>query len=112
MPGMAASTSDTCSFGPAPKPTAAPLNSFEFEATWAWTSSPRTISQSPVRPLSLRASVILPPTLRLAPEGGGLFQRARRGEHGRFVQRLADDLQTQRQAAGVETGRHADRRQA
>jgi len=35
MPGMAASTSDTCSFGPAPKPTAAPLNSLELDATWA-----------------------------------------------------------------------------
>src|SRR3569833_1021903 len=50
MHGIAASTSETCSLGPAPKPTAAPENSLDFEATWAWTSSPITISQAPVRP--------------------------------------------------------------
>ena len=51
MPGKPASTSETCSFGPAPKPTAAPEKSLALEATWAWISSPMTISQSPVRPL-------------------------------------------------------------
>ena len=50
MPGKPASISDTCSFGPAPKPTAAPENSLAFEATWAWISRPMTISQAPVRP--------------------------------------------------------------
>src|SRR5688572_539929 len=50
MPGIAASTRLTCSFGPAPNPTAAPENSLALEATWAWTSRPRTISHGPVRP--------------------------------------------------------------
>ncbi len=60
MPGMAASTRLTCSFGPAPKPTAAPENSFDFEATWAWTSSPMTSSQGPVRPsISLDSAVLM-----------------------------------------------------
>ncbi len=60
MPGIAASTRLTCSFGPAPKPTAAPENSFDFDATWAWISSPRTISQGPVRPsISLESAVVM-----------------------------------------------------
>src|SRR5215467_6481756 len=51
MPGIAASTSDTCEFGSAPNAVAAPENSFAFEFTWAWTSMPMTTSQSPVAPL-------------------------------------------------------------
>ncbi len=50
MPGMAASTSETFVLGSAPKAVGAPENSLEFEATCAWTSSPMTTSQSPVRP--------------------------------------------------------------
>ena len=57
MPGIAASTSETWLFGSPPNSVEAPENSFEFEVTWAWTSSPITISQSPVAPLiSLRLS--------------------------------------------------------
>ena len=33
------------------KPTAAPENSLDLASTWAWTSMPMTISQSPVAPL-------------------------------------------------------------
>src|SRR5882672_5671446 len=51
MPGIAASTSETWLFGSPPNSVEAPENSFEFEVTWAWTSSPITISQSPVEPL-------------------------------------------------------------
>src|SRR3546814_2837214 len=51
MPGMAASTSETWLFGSAPNCVEAPENSFELEITWAWTSSPMTISHSPVFPL-------------------------------------------------------------
>src|SRR3954469_6749660 len=51
MPGIAASTSETWLFGSPPNSVEAPENSFEFEVTWAWTSSPITISQSPVAPL-------------------------------------------------------------
>ena len=51
MPGIAASTSETWVFGSPPNSVEAPENSFEFEVTWAWTSSPITISQSPVAPL-------------------------------------------------------------
>jgi hypothetical protein len=60
MPGMAASMKLTCSFGPAPKPTAAPEKSLDFEATWAWTSRPITSSQAPVRPsISLDCAVLM-----------------------------------------------------
>src|SRR3546814_15047445 len=51
MPGMAASTSETWLFGSAPNAVEAPENSFDSEITWAWTSSPITISHSPVLPL-------------------------------------------------------------
>src|ERR1700722_7832164 len=51
MPGIAASTSETWLLGAPPNSVDAPENSFEFEVTWAWTSSPITISQSPVAPL-------------------------------------------------------------
>src|SRR5882672_798781 len=51
MPGIAASTSETWLLGSPPNSVEAPENSFEFEVTWAWTSSPITISQSPVAPL-------------------------------------------------------------
>src|SRR5450631_4409716 len=50
MPGIAASTSDTWLLGAPPNSVEAPENSFEFEVTWAWTSSPITISHSPVEP--------------------------------------------------------------
>src|SRR5437762_12613234 len=45
MPGIAASTSETWLFGSPPNSVEAPENSFDFEETWAWTSSPITISQ-------------------------------------------------------------------
>src|ERR1700710_2748559 len=51
MPGIAASTSETWVFGSPPNSVEAPENSFELDVTWAWTSSPITISQSPVAPL-------------------------------------------------------------
>ena len=59
MPGIAASTSETWVFGSPPNSVEAPENSFEFEVTWAWTSSPITISQSPVAPLISFAVVAL-----------------------------------------------------
>ena len=59
MPGMAASTSATWALGAAPAPTAAPENSLALEATWAWISSPRTISHSPVRPVIVLVFVSL-----------------------------------------------------
>ena len=43
MPGIAASTSETWLLGSPPNSVEAPENSFEFEVTWAWTSSPITI---------------------------------------------------------------------
>src|SRR5437899_2492761 len=51
MPGMAASTSETCELGSPPNAVEAPEKSFDCEVTWAWTSKPMTISQSPVVPL-------------------------------------------------------------
>ena len=50
MPGMPASTGETWVLAAAPKAVAAPLNSLASLTTWAWTSSPQTISQVPVLP--------------------------------------------------------------
>src|ERR1700759_2144365 len=61
MPGIAASTSETCEFGSPPNAVDAPENSFELEVTWAWTSMPMTISQSPVAPLIRLALLALMP---------------------------------------------------
>src|SRR5262245_53669954 len=52
MPGMAASTRETWEFGAPPNSVEAPENSFERDVTWACTSMPMTISQSPVAPLT------------------------------------------------------------
>ena len=63
MPGIAASTSETCAFGSPPNSVDAPENSFAWEVTWAWTSRPTTTSQSPVAPLisfDLRGAVSMP----------------------------------------------------
>ena len=46
MPGIAASTRETLSFGSAPKAVEAPENSLERLVTWAWISMPITTSQS------------------------------------------------------------------
>src|SRR3954453_24249239 len=51
MPGIAASTSDTCELGSPPKAVEAPENNFDCEVTCACTSMPMTTSQSPVAPL-------------------------------------------------------------
>src|ERR1700731_4698709 len=50
MPGIAASTSETWLLGSPPNAVEAPENSFDFEATWACTSRPTMISQSPLAP--------------------------------------------------------------
>src|SRR5262249_199039 len=50
MPGIAASTSETCELGSPPNSVEAPEKSFDCEVTWAWTSRPITTSQSPVAP--------------------------------------------------------------
>src|SRR5271165_3776087 len=51
MPGIAASTSETCVLGSPPKAVEAPENSLERDVTWACTSRPTITSQSPVAPL-------------------------------------------------------------
>src|SRR5256885_15569402 len=71
MPGIAASTSETWVFGSPPNSVAAPENSFDFEVTWAWTSSPITISQSPVAPLINFVAGAAPGFYSLAVWGGG-----------------------------------------
>src|SRR5262249_35792114 len=50
MPGIAASTSDTCELGSPPNAVDAPEKSFDCEVTCAWTSRPMTTSKSPVAP--------------------------------------------------------------
>src|ERR1700733_2345272 len=51
MPGIAASTSDTCELGSPPNSVEAPENSLASDVTWACTSRPITTSQSPFAPL-------------------------------------------------------------
>ena len=45
-----------CVLGSAPKAVEAPEKSLAFEATWAWTSMPITISQSPLAPAMIFGS--------------------------------------------------------
>jgi hypothetical protein len=45
-PGRAMSTAQACVFGAAPKAVDAPEKIFEAVLSWAWVSSPMTISQS------------------------------------------------------------------
>src|SRR3546814_14818582 len=59
LPGMAASTSDTCVFGSAPNAVAAPENSLALVVIWAWTSRPITTSHSPVSPLFVSLLIAL-----------------------------------------------------
>src|SRR5436190_4110664 len=51
MPGIAASTNDTCELGSPPNSVDAPENSLALEVTWAWISIPITTSQPPSAPL-------------------------------------------------------------
>src|SRR6202171_4809668 len=51
MPGIAASTSETCELASPPNSVEAPENNLACEVTWACTSKPITTSQSPVAPL-------------------------------------------------------------
>ena len=55
MPGIAASTRETLALGAAPNWVEAPENSLALERTWACTSMPITISQSPVTPAMVLA---------------------------------------------------------
>ena len=56
IPGIAASTRLTFEFGAAPKAVEAPEKSLAFEVTWACTSMPITISQSPLAPAMIFGS--------------------------------------------------------
>src|ERR1700687_3492653 len=51
MPGIAASTSDTCEFGSPPHAVEAPEKSVYCEGTWGRISRPLTPPQPPVAPL-------------------------------------------------------------
>ena len=78
MPGMAASTRETCAFGSPPNSVEAPENNFAREVTWAWTSMPMTTSQSPVAPL-ISFDFLLPvhPSVRRALFAAGAVTRSR-----------------------------------
>ncbi len=68
MPGIAASTSDTCELGSPPNSVDAPEKSLARDVTWAWTSSPTITSQSPVALLMNLASAfcaVMAPSLPL-----------------------------------------------
>ena len=115
MPGIAASTSDTCVLGAPPNSVEAPENSLAREVTCAWTSRPITTSQSPVAPLmsfefvspvivfvplrqwrSTRRS--LPPRLRQTRAPRRLLDRLAEREQRLLVEGPADQLQAERQA--------------
>src|SRR5919197_1195063 len=86
MPGNAASTKLTCVLGSAPKSVAAPENSFALEMTWAWTSSPITISHVPVLP-----SISMSDSRRLRGELGGTLQHSGGAEQRLLVKGAADE---------------------
>src|SRR5579872_2689236 len=112
MPGIAASTSETCEFGSPPNAVEAPEKSFERDVTWAWTSSPTITSQSPVAPLmsfalafSVAISVTLllnqpscPPRLRKRHPPRRLLDRLAEREQCLLVERPPNELQPKRQA--------------
>src|ERR1700761_3910069 len=100
MPGMAASTRLTWVLGSPPKSVGAPENSLELAVTWAWTSSPITISHLPVEP-SIIPLISGRHDLRCGRERRRLFQRRRAGEDRLFVERAADELKPQRQPARI-----------
>src|SRR6187549_2333227 len=84
MPGIAASTSDTCEFGSPPNSVEAPENSFDFEVTWAWTSIPITTSQPPSAPL-ISFDVFAALLMSLPGQHSGAFMEAHwRGCNGVF----------------------------
>src|SRR5438270_12817790 len=83
MPGKAASTGETWVFGSAPNWVAAPENSLALETTWAWTSSPITVSHCPVRPsIMLHLLHSFCPLRPLGGEGGGPARSDGEGEVG------------------------------
>src|SRR5580693_498492 len=113
MPGIAASTSETCEFGSPPNAVEAPENSLEREVTCAWTSRPTITSQSPVAPLmsfALAVSVAMlitcsglkligstacasyPPRLRKRHPACRLLNSLAEREQCLFVERPADEL--------------------
>src|SRR5258708_38421410 len=79
MPGIAASIRETWLLGSPPNSVEAPENSFDFEVTWAWISSPITISQSPVAPfISLElVALIVDPQAMPRPSAHIRFQEDR-----------------------------------
>src|SRR3984957_15242201 len=120
MPGIAASTSETCELGSPPNAVEAAENSLEREVTWAWTSRPTITSQSPVAPLmsfalalsaamwiallssevrrDLSAGALCPPQLRKRHPAGRLLNRLAEREERLLVERTPDELQRERQA--------------
>src|SRR6202051_3408041 len=89
MPGMAASTSDTCEVGAPPNSAEAPEKSLARDVTWAWTSRPTTTSQSPVAPLIsfedlAGASMARPAPVFRVPSFLGASFCSRKGFHPRI----------------------------
>src|SRR5580693_3213410 len=104
MPGIAASTRLTWVLGSPPKVIGAPENSLLLAVTWAWTSSPITISHLPVDP-SIIPVISSRHNLRQGREGRRLFQRRSASEYRFLVERTADQLKSQRQPARIQTRR-------
>src|ERR1700733_7314493 len=120
MPGIAASTSETCELGSPPNAVEAAENSLEREVTWAWTSRPTITSQSPVAPLmsfalalsvamliallssevrrDLSARASCPPRLGKRHSARRLLYRLAEREQRLLVEWTADELQPKRQA--------------
>src|ERR1700733_12008198 len=120
MPGIAASTSETCVLGSPPNAVEAAENSLEREVTCACTSRPTITSQSPVAPLmsfalalsvamwialfssevrrDLSAGSSCPPRLGKRHSARRLLNRLAECEQRLLVERTADELQPERQA--------------
>src|SRR5205085_10908388 len=65
VPGSPSTTGSTCEFGSPPKPLAAPVNIFDFVASWTWISMPtRTRYDTQTRLFSLFATLTAPSNSR------------------------------------------------
>src|SRR5574341_208146 len=106
-PGIPTHTGHTWVFGAEPKVVEHPQNILERVSSWAWTSSPITVSYTVV------AAVVVMPgssdrSLPRLPLGGALVSGCRAQNRG-FRERLTDHLEADRQAVRRKPARQRHR---
>src|SRR5437763_1013174 len=101
-PGRPRQTGQTCVLGGAPKTVGQPQKIFERVRSCAWTSSPMTGSNSATGHQRRQ----------LVHEARARFDRMGEAEERLLVERLADELQADRQSAVIESAGHGETRKA